>query len=760
MTIVTPPFCFIGYPRRAIDPALIHQALGAALHERDRADIDRLLFRLNAYLDLTSRTLSADDFGTPQWTETWTAFAGALASGRLGPHDKSLPHHFRVTLAALGDLDTAADWTYGRAFLDEGGPLAAWITSFRDERICDVRARFWSGWVIRNKRGNPFHLRLYGAFERLGDQFTAELLEAASTYFRTRSLDQIDALNALSDFIAAYPEPLDSNNFRDGEWLEGFILQFMISYFTAGNEAKHNITTIHARWGWFCDFMEGHVLGKSWGALLHRMPRPRIKKPKGAHLNVRTSASGELVKAKLITEVPLEVTDHQALQLIWRQVRSEVDSIVDWARAEAASAWQRYLGRLKLEDEGIATVPTPKKGPRPGKRKRVSRENPDYLAHAAATFKAYGFNPSDPVNRPEVLYADRIKTAWDIGIPSREVLVAYAVLLVQKYPKITSSYLKDLQLFDDRGRLKGYRRMGDAGYCLSGLKRRRGAELAQMDIPLDEEANELVRQLIKLTAPLRQYLRRIGNDNWRYLFLSAHAMGAQPARFTPDQNCNVMTPWLAARLEGSGFERDVAESLATRFTLTRLRASCGALVYFETESVEEMARALGHAAHSAALLDHYLPRPLQDFFVERWIRIMQEGLVCEAMKDSELLLEVSSFLSMEHLDTFLTNHAIKHLPAHLVDPDRESKSRSLIEDDSTTDDKLIFSISPSVMRCLLSIQETVRTATKPVGTQARRWCSIADALVAHIEKDDALADILRAATLMPAPANMEEIILG
>ncbi|WP_342316311.1 hypothetical protein [Lysobacter sp. FW306-1B-D06B] len=759
MTIVTPPLCFVGFPRRAIDPALVERALGAAVNERDRSDIDRLLFRLNVYLDLTGRTLSDANAGTPKWTEIWTAFAGALASGRLGPHDKSLSRHFRVTLEALGDTDTAVDWTYGKTFLNEAGHLAPWIASFRDEHIGHVKADFWSGWVITNKRDAPFHLRLYGMFERLGPEFTTELVDAASTYFRTRSLDQIDAINALSEFVAAYPPPLDTRSFRDSEWLEIFVTQFMVSYFTAGAQAKHNLTTIHARWGWFCDFMEGHVLGRIWGSLIHGMPRPRIKKPKGAHLNVRTSASGELVKAKLITEVPLEITDHEALQRIWDQIRSEVDSIVRWARSEADAAWQRHLSRLELEDVGVATVPTPKKGPRSGKRKRVTRENPDYPAHAAATFKAYGFNPSDPVNRPEVIYADRIQTAWDLGLPSREVLVAHAALLIEKYPCITCAYLKDLQLFDDRGRLNGYRRLGDAGWCLSGLKRRRGAELAQMDVPLDSEANELVRRLIKLTEPLRQYLRRSGNDDWRYLFLSAHTMGAQPTRFMPDQNCNVMVPWLTTRLEEMGLAGDVAHSLATRFTLTRLRASCGALVYFESESVDEMAKALGHARHSAALLDHYLPRPLQDFFVERWIRIMQEGLVCEAMKDSELLLEVSTFQSMKQLNTFLTNHAIKHLPAHLVDPDCGLQDAGDTASDPILDSKIVFSISPSVLRCLLEVQKAVHTATGPVGTRARRWCGIADRLIPHIEQDDVLASILRVAERLPAPANIEDLIL-
>jgi hypothetical protein len=151
-----------------------------------------------------------------------------------------------------------------------------------------------------------------------------------------------------------------------------------------------------------------------------------------------------------------------------------------------------------------------------------------------------------------------------------------------------------------------------------------------------------------------------------------------------------------------------------------------------------MATALGHATHRPRLLERYLPKPIQDFFCERWIRLFQAGIICHVMKDSPFLLEASSFRTMQELDLFLENHALRCIPSHLDAPDESGAKQPAAERHAG---KIIFGVEEGVLALLLSIELAVKEASHPPGSRAIRWARVSERLFDHLEAQTGQPDL-------------------
>jgi hypothetical protein len=141
-----------------------------------------------------------------------------------------------------------------------------------------------------------------------------------------------------------------------------------------------------------------------------------------------------------------------------------------------------------------------------------------------------------------------------------------------------------------------------------------------------------------------------------------------------------------------------------------------------------MAEALGHAQWEPRLLDHYLPKSLQEFFTERWLRIFQTQILVEALKDSPHILEATSFESMSELDEFLENHALRSIPSHFEDPDEIGAE---VTGDPAS--RVVVCVELGILTVLLSLEGAVRRASHPPCGRAIRWARIAEKLVPHLE---------------------------
>jgi hypothetical protein len=197
--------------------------------------------------------------------------------------------------------------------------------------------------------------------------------------------------------------------------------------------------------------------------------------------------------------------------------------------------------------------------------------------------------------------------------------------------------------------------------------------------------------------------------------------------------------------------------MVRQFGLPALRASSGVLVYLKTLSVEKMAKALGHACYNHKLLARYLPTSIIDFFQERWVRIFQTGIIVEALKQSECMLEATEFQTMVELDAFLRNHALKTVPLHPEEPDVSSES-----DPACRNSEVIFGINAGILTILLSLQLAVEQAEQRVCAKANYWVGISRRLIAYLESDlsgrEDLQDYLTTARHAADPTLMKALI--
>jgi len=82
--------------------------------------------------------------------------------------------------------------------------------------------------------------------------------------------------------------------------------------------------------------------------------------------------------------------------------------------------------------------------------------------------------------------------------------------------------------------------------------------------------------------------------------------------------------------------------------------------------VQAMSEALGHEDYNAKLIDKYLPKAIRKFYLGRWIRLFQNGMILEAFQGTQYLMEVMDVNSLDEMNEFICLHKLKPLPPQLT----------------------------------------------------------------------------------------------
>lgn len=733
MPIVTNLICFQGYQPRTLDAEAVRRLRSCGAATRHRKRLTNLILLFEAYLQLTGEACPVEALDDPVVrTRLAIGFVAALHSARFKGHGHwsgayaQASAFFDLVESAFADLSPRPKLGIRGVPTDELKLLADRF----DSAVLDIdRERFWQGWLGRNRNGDPCHFKFAALYEHCGREFTEALFSACCEGLGRGAGRTVPCINELAAFIARDPD-IRPSAFQDPVELEDILVKFFTTYMTDAHERGNKIQVALVNWRYFSQFLSTHVLGHIWAEPYGGLPSPKVEAIPGTRTNVRKTADGHEVKHTLLTPVPLSVSDTEAKDLLFGDIEREANYIRQWANHEVDAIWERRERRLALALEGEAAVVGSKGAPN-GAGWRISRDNPDRFKHAAATFEARGITPcADSAKRHvSLIYPRPLSELYvELGLPTQCHLMAHAALLILDHPEITPSFLEKLEIYDRKGRLIGLETTDEQTY-LVGAKPRKGPELAQQKIILNARTEEIVRQVIALTAPLRTYMKEKKDKRWRSLFLISSTVSAKPTTWRSSL-ISQYHPWLASRFVASlGLSRDDADDLASRFGLKRLRATAGVLIYLRSGSVQKMAEALGHTHWSPKLLDHYLPRAIQEYFTERWVRIVQEGLIVEAMKGSPRLLEATSFSSLAELDQFLENHAFSPPTAYMASPDSPSS-----HDSEANHKRVLIGLDQPVLTLLLSIKEAVDSSMATLPGRAHHWAQLAGHVKAHIEE--------------------------
>ncbi|MFH1601254.1 MAG: hypothetical protein ABIH12_13505 [Pseudomonadota bacterium] len=593
-------------------------------------------------------------------------------------------------------------------------------------------AWLWRGWGGKNKQGLSVCFPLFPIYTRLGKDFTQRCADALDTWLAGKRVSSIKAFVEFSNFVGSYKGELSAEKFQDRYWSGEFFNKFAHHYFKE-MKARGNVVR-HAARAWTSTFVQQVKLLVADGAIA--APEPPVPVARagivvtGAETNVRKSASGTLFKVNCLTDIPLQISDSEAKEILFKDIEDDFAAVLTWAEIEACDLWKRHVDAHALAERGTARSESTR-GVHTGVLWLTDVANPDWLANCAATYKLHGHSSA----RQAVLFYGSVgvsEVAYALGVPTIGSLLPHGALLVANHPEITSAFLETLELYDRNGRITGFVE-ADSGKYLIGYKRRRGDQRAEQRVLLNSRTAQIVDQIIELTKPLRTFLKRDGNDLWRYLFLNTGSMATAPKRVDFSNQSSAIQRWGRAGLTNGLMARaaiaaEVAESLAKRFSLRSLRGSSALRVYIRTGSAQKMSEALGHEIYRPKLLDHYLPPAIQAFFRDRWIRLFQAGMICEALKESRFLLEASGFASMAELDEFLSNHAIRIVPSHLLAPTTQPRKGGGKEDRK----EVVFGVSDGILTALISIQKAVETSSSNANGRAVYWAAISQRLVAYI----------------------------
>ncbi|SAL61610.1 hypothetical protein AWB69_06856 [Caballeronia udeis] len=680
---------------------------------------------LDIYLQITDQRISLRD-GRLSPKSVLLKFAGALYSESFWFARRSRRHSLVCTVRDLAAATrTISDSMFPQ--ISTKGPTLFWAAQRAKFEVAtlDTEAVVLArGWPVANKDGLRW-LDLRALHLRYGSQFACEVQAATQRFYDGRDQESIHQISFLLDYLANLPPNWRREHFGQSDKSQRLFAAYAL-HFAKVRGRTHDYDYIKNHWAKGCNFLRkaffscGLFASPLWG-----LPEfPSAGSPNRTH--ERSDGAGGRYSTKLLTNVPLKLTDKEAAELLFRTIRADLARIQAWADARISEIWNRYKVFLKLSASG--TVREFSKAGHTLRKGATRRTHESWQENVAATYAARGFETPNDEPRLDLLYgAPRSDVYSIIALPTAGSLLAHMAALVIEHPLLTPSFFTELTLYDKDDRVAGVSEI-DSRWVLDGKKARKGPDTAQQKVPLSDRAAEILGQVIKLTQPLRNYLKGKGDPSWRRIFIETGKGFDDPGpvvaskRTSGVDNVNRLTNELVSFAD---MREEDARRLAKRFSLVTLRASEVVARYLKKPDLAEAAKNLGHERLSFHQIERYVPPPLIAFFQERWVRIFQNAVIAEALKDSEYRLRATDFESSDELNQFLNNHALRlrGVPA-------EARRQAKVDDG---DSQVYFAASVETLTVLEGIRRAVRRATVPPTALAVEWADYADRLFRYIK---------------------------
>ncbi len=750
LTIIKGSLALATYPFTTLPPDVL-ELMHRSYEPIARDGMGQLTKIFDAYCNITGSTVTYLGLSSPAFERTVRGFLGALYDPTFIDVTRPLRNSYAREFVRM--LQEMAKEIPLLPTFEENGGRDGW-PKFNEKYWIAIKddidpnaVRFWNGWPLVDITGKTAYLSVPNIWISHGPEFAEEVYKCVRQHCLKMRRPRSSELSGFLNYIAENAHSWPTETFQNPIQIKKAFLAYMLHWFTDQHDRGMDIPTATKSYAAFINLVNSTMLASgSWvKPYSGSIPKPAIQHVRGADTNNKKNAKGEVIKAKLITEIPYHLTDTQAIELIFKKIKADNNALYKWANKKAWQTSNAQKSRDKLAKLG-----------NPEKIIYATWAQPEDAKpeDVCAAFKEHGFG---------YVYNDFSKRFGKIinreylnsflRVPSANDLYPFKILLVHKYPCITQSFLDNFELYDKKGDLTGFIKL-DGYYQLTGYKDRKGGANSEIKVKLKPRDAVRVRQIIRCTQPLRDYLRATGDDAWRQLFIQCSRGLASPKKMSP-------TNWNSGTLETRyqhladefaefvDLPKKEIEDFICRISITSLRATRAVLLYIENNSLTETAAALGHTNVSPDLLSSYLPEPILAFFQTRWIRAFQRGIICHAMKDSKYLLRVSNFQTMEELHKFLENNALKDIPEAMRDPEgyRAARERTGHEaptkkgkkgtkaaanDDSA--DRVEISVDVGILTALLSLEEAVRKSKRQdqICAKAMYWAQLAKLLVKEI----------------------------
>lgn len=774
MTIIKYSKSLKYYPHNAIQAEAVDYLLKAVNLKNNYVQPKILIKIFEAFCDITDNKISYLSLQHRSFANLSHAFIGALLSGEMIELNADAIINFADSFyLGVGSKNThikrdkrfKLSSAARRHFLRENEDkfIKEWetIKSTTDLK----RYNYWSGFPITGKKGRVTYLAVQGIYKDFSPELANYFHMLIANNTLKRALPIVTGYNKFFQYLVENKDIYSEATFQNPRQIDELFKRYCRYFFLKElMEKKRNKNAVISDWNTFSGFVtETFIASGVWkNPISGKLPHIVNEGSNARETNIKKDKDGIEVKRKLLTDVPMQVTDEEALELLFGDISTDLNSIKSWAITQANDLYQRHLRCKKLAQKGRAFTSIKKEFG------NVAPIDDELICHLAATFeergntKGFNFNFQQRINSTDVMY--------QLGLPQNSYdLDPYKVLLTIEHPEITPQYLRDLELYDKKNDLVGFVEI-DGVYWLTGYKDRKTPKHSEQQIQLNDKTARLVKELIHITEPVRQSLKSENNDLCRYLFVNYSGgmrskIKAVNITYNKSQRERNVAAYNRFRDELKEFTDKREEDLdhfIWRISLTTIRASAAVLVYLETNSIQEMSKALGHTNVTRDQLREYLPEPILAFFQSRWVRIFQKAIICEAMKDSEYLLEATKFKNMKDLHQFLTNHALKDIPKSVIndhiDSDQKREKKTKPNDNS----QVYFSVDKGILVALMSLESAVKSSpdNKAINGYAQYWSKVSELITSEINRgnDRNLKSKLSKAKDHINPKSMENLI--
>ena len=556
------------------------------------------------------------------------------------------------------------------------------IKTYKSHPIDLERKRYYEGWYVTSQNGIRRRYQLQKIYDAYGKEFALEIHSFIENY----AIKKIDSSlrSTLELLIILFSEfALVIDNVEE--------LKFSLNH---GNSYYFMLNIYHRFFAKrIANGGQAHAAIKDWSRMVEKYMNcfvdtglfeeplypivvPKFKKPKED--NKALPSGGSFTKEEqeqLYGGIPLYIKDEEAVTKIQMRLENEFSHI----KQALDNYVDSYILNYKKLESQIGNARTQPQGLRMAEKDGV-KCGIGYSANTLATLKHYGidqcFNSVIDINGN--ITNQRKFTDYILGINkkreafnelyrvNKNFIIAIYALLVLENPAITPSWFEAWELYDKHGNLIGYKQVGNH-WIISSFKKRKGTTQAQQDIVLTNRSKYLVETLIDMTSFERNCLKAMSDDNWRFAPLYAsttkinivsNLSGAMFNNVETSGLSDLKKVFSEVQYNENGqayLSIDEINALTSVFSLRNIRKKKGIHTYLVTRSIQEVSIKLGHKQVNLEVLEAYLPQALLNFFNDRWVRIFQNSLMFEAMKDSDLLNEAFDF-KIENLEQFLENH--------------------------------------------------------------------------------------------------------
>lgn len=591
------------------------------------------------------------------------------------------------------------------------------LAQFRKLEIDRTKLDYLQGWQVISKEGKRFEAHLDTLYVNFGVDFTNKVHLALKNYAaRNKSKTLAFALSLLKTLFGGMSSVYTE---RGGLAIEACLSRNHVQLFfhnvfkvlfVRSQAAQKKPKEFYKRWratvGYYTEcFIETGVFDEPH----KRFIVPEWKDPKDAAPTFSVGSRVTRTESnRWFTNIPIKIRDEEAVSIIQQRLERDMAHI----KHVCLLKFEELLDREGRNNAFLKTGLVKPLSSNSHNSYYYNTVGADKLNNTVATFFAHGIGAKRSYQHFLGFSGSASQLSTELNLPNKSTLNALLTLLVMEHPLITPSWLAKWELFDVNGNKVGYKQVGSQ-YVVVSYKSRKGATKAQQEVVLNEFSKSVVDFLIQHTHMAREYLKEKGDINWRKMILIASPSNAAcPVDLnTTLHSANDFYDWLRDKSlfdKSSNITLEDAQTISDIHSLRSIRRHRGLQTYLETRSSDAVAEALGHEKKDTKQLVSYLPKPLMDFFNERWIRQFQNAILLEAMKDSIYCLDAVN-MNAKDIEEFLSNHGITYIPEHFEHGFVQQNVTDNEVSEPLVFDKLTYTISTSLLQLLMAIRLIVES---------------------------------------------------